>query len=151
MKWLLAILGIIIIVFVSKIDIYRYIYIYILLSYTVDWKLWVITNFLDIMSPPQPRLTDFVLCCMKGEKVSKENMKDCVGSYLVFPIRCAQILTPVTLNNTLFGDRVFAGIIGFSLVAQIVKNLPAMQKTWVWYLGREDPLREGVATRSRYN
>ena len=27
-----------------------------------------------------------------------------------------------------------------SLVAQIVKNLPAVQETWVWSLGWEDPL-----------
>ena len=27
-----------------------------------------------------------------------------------------------------------------SLVAQLVKNLPAMQETWVRFLGREDPL-----------
>ena len=26
-----------------------------------------------------------------------------------------------------------------SLVAQLVKNLPAMQQTWVWSLGWEDP------------
>ena len=30
-----------------------------------------------------------------------------------------------------------------SLVAQLVKNLPAMRETWVWSLGWEDPLREG--------
>ena len=35
-----------------------------------------------------------------------------------------------------------------SLVAQIVKNLPAMQKTWVQSLGWEDPLEEGMATDS---
>ena len=29
-----------------------------------------------------------------------------------------------------------------------VKNLPAMQETWVWYLGQEDPLEEGMATHS---
>ena len=29
-----------------------------------------------------------------------------------------------------------------SLVAQIVKNLPAMQETWVGSLGQEDPLEE---------
>ena len=34
------------------------------------------------------------------------------------------------------------------LVAQLVKNLPAMQKTWVQFLGWEDPLEEGVATHS---
>ena len=27
----------------------------------------------------------------------------------------------------------------FSLVAHKVKNLPAMQETWVQFLGREDP------------
>ena len=36
-----------------------------------------------------------------------------------------------------------------SLVAQTVKNPPVMQKTWVWSLGREDPLEEGLATHSR--
>ena len=35
-----------------------------------------------------------------------------------------------------------------SLVAQTVKNLPAMQETWVWPLGWEDPLEEGMATHS---
>ena len=35
-----------------------------------------------------------------------------------------------------------------SLVAQMVKNLPAMRETWVWSLGREDPLEEGMATHS---
>ena len=34
---------------------------------------------------------------------------------------------------------------GFLLVAQTAKNLPAMQKTWVLFLGREDPLEEGMA------
>ena len=35
-----------------------------------------------------------------------------------------------------------------SLVAQIVKNLPAMWDTWVKSLGWEDPLEEGMATHS---
>ena len=33
-----------------------------------------------------------------------------------------------------------------SLVAQMVKNLPAMQETWILSLGQEDPLEEGMAT-----
>ena len=36
-----------------------------------------------------------------------------------------------------------------SSVAQWVKNSPAMQETWVWSLGQEDPLKEGMATHSR--
>ena len=35
-----------------------------------------------------------------------------------------------------------------SLVAQMVKNLPAMRKTWVQSLEWEDPLEEGMATHS---
>ena len=35
-----------------------------------------------------------------------------------------------------------------SLVAWMVKNLPAMQETWVRSLGQEDPLEEGMATHS---
>ena len=39
-------------------------------------------------------------------------------------------------------------IIWASLVAQLVKNLPAMQETWVWSLGWENPLEEGMAIHS---
>ena len=35
-----------------------------------------------------------------------------------------------------------------SLVAQLVKNPPAMQQTWVGSLGGEDPLDKGKATHS---
>ena len=35
-----------------------------------------------------------------------------------------------------------------SLVAQMVKNPPAMQETWVRSLGWEDPLEKGMATHS---
>ena len=35
-----------------------------------------------------------------------------------------------------------------SLVAQLVKNLPAMRETWVGSLGWEDPLEKGKVTHS---
>ena len=38
--------------------------------------------------------------------------------------------------------------IGAFLVAQMVKNLPAMQETWVWSLDQEDPLEKGIVTHS---
>ena len=38
--------------------------------------------------------------------------------------------------------------LGASLVAQTVKNLPAMQETQVWFLAREDPLEKGMASHS---
>ena len=47
---------------------------------------------------------------------------------------------------------VFTGIRGLYLlgtfVAQLVKNLPAMQETWVQSLGWEDPLEKGKAIHS---
>ena len=36
-----------------------------------------------------------------------------------------------------------------SLVAQLVKNLPATRETWVQSLGSEDPLEKGKTTHSR--
>ena len=35
-----------------------------------------------------------------------------------------------------------------SLMAQLVKNMPTMQETWVRYLGWEDPLEKGTAMHS---
>ena len=35
-----------------------------------------------------------------------------------------------------------------SLVAQMVRNLPEMQETWVQSMDWEDPLEEGIATHS---
>ena len=34
------------------------------------------------------------------------------------------------------------------MVAQMVKNLPAMQETLVRFLGQEDPLEKGLTTHS---
>ena len=39
-------------------------------------------------------------------------------------------------------------VFGGSLVPQRVKNLPAMQETWVRSLSQEDPLEKGMTTHS---
>ena len=36
-------------------------------------------------------------------------------------------------------------------MAQLVKNLPAMQETWIQSLDWEDPLEKGKATHSQYS
>ena len=51
------------------------------------------------------------------------------------------VLSHLTFLNFLF-------YIGASLIAQLVKNLPAMQETWAQPLGWEDPLEKGMATHS---
>ena len=38
--------------------------------------------------------------------------------------------------------------LGLYVMAQTVKNLPAMQEIWVLSLGRENPLKKGMATHS---
>ena len=44
--------------------------------------------------------------------------------------------------------RLFISYINPGLIAQLVKNPPAMWETWVWSLGWEDPLERGKATHS---
>ena len=39
-------------------------------------------------------------------------------------------------------------MVSASLVAQMEKNLPAMQEIWVQSLGQEEPLQKGMATHS---
>ena len=41
--------------------------------------------------------------------------------------------------------RLWSIFIRASLVAQMVKNQSVVQETWVWSLGREDPLERGMA------
>ena len=50
---------------------------------------------------------------------------------------------------SLFYSRTFLRTIGASLVAQMVKNPPAMQEIWDESLDWEDPLEKGTATHSR--
>ena len=39
-------------------------------------------------------------------------------------------------------------LVSHTLIAQLVKNLPAMQETPVRFLGWEDPMEKGKATHS---
>ena len=62
------------------------------------------------------------------------------GKIIVFSTRDAgKIEYPYTKNK-----------FGASQVAQMVKNVPAMQETQVWSLGWEDPLQKGMATHSSF-
>ena len=56
---------------------------------------------------------------------------------------------PTTRHNLVEGKG-HVYILAF-LVAQGVKNLPAMWETWVQSLGWEDPLEKGMATHSSYS
>ena len=78
----------------------------------------------------------------------------------VFVCLCAHSLTKVCLSCKAWPESYFIynvpgeGETGkvpctlHSLVAQTVKNLPAMQEMWVRSLGWEDPLEKGMAIHS---
>ena len=51
-------------------------------------------------------------------------------------------------HQTVLGNKLTRSGQVASLVAQTVKNLPAMQETWVWSSGQEDPLEKDVAAHS---
>ena len=51
-------------------------------------------------------------------------------------------------GSTPFLPTIYCAFLGKFLVAQLGKNPPAMQETWVRSLGWEDPLEEGKATHS---
>ena len=45
-------------------------------------------------------------------------------------------------------EKVLTHVFWASVVAQLVRNPPAVQETWVQSLGREDPPEKGMATHS---
>ena len=52
------------------------------------------------------------------------------------------------MKKNYFFSFLYLRLTGASLVAQTVKNLPAMQETQVQSLGQEDPLEKEMATHS---
>ena len=70
-------------------------------------------------------------------------------------------LCPIVYSCLLYKNKVSIGALVYfwafylvplvfraSLVAQRVKHLLATRETWVWFLGREDPLEKEIATHS---
>ena len=62
----------------------------------------------------------------------------------------SQVKTDAKILNRVLANQIWQQIerIIASLVAQMVKSLPAVQKTQVQSLDREDPLEKGMATHS---
>ena len=53
------------------------------------------------------------------------------------------LLISLILMTTTIIANIYIVLTGASLIAQLVKNLPAMQDTLVRFLGHEDPLEKG--------
>ena len=76
----------------------------------------------------------------------KKKILLCLSGLFWVLIPCC--LHPLIFNKNIKTSQLCSVYTGASLVAQLVKNLPAMQETWVWSLGWEDPLEKGMATHS---
>ena len=71
----------------------------------------------------------------------------------MFQARTLQFIfhVPLILSwNLISGFGFIVGLYEASLVAQVVKNLSAMQETWVQSRVWEDPLEKGMATHSNF-
>ena len=65
----------------------------------------------------------------------------CFHSHFFLLFLCPCYLSPTFLILCFF-------TFFLSMVSQMVKNLPAVQETWVQALGREDTVKKGMATHS---
>ena len=74
-----------------------------------------------------------------AERVIYVRLSGRMGPELAFHLVCRALKCWETIS---------ADMPGVSLIAQLVKNLPAMWETWVQSLGWEDPLEKGKATHS---
>ena len=98
----------------------------------------------------------FSRCGQRGTGRKRRNFIACSGK-LGFTKSSRLKFTCPEINNNLIGTQSPAGASnthllstkhGASLVAQMGRNLPAMQEIWVQPLGWEDPLEKEMATHS---
>ena len=71
----------------------------------------------------------------------------CIGRWILYYWATKEALRKESSYNS-YGYNVIQIYVCVSLVAQMVKNLPAMWETWVQSLGWEDPPEKGMATHS---
>ena len=134
------------------------------LSFTISWSLLKF-RFIELVMPSNisssvalfsschqsfPALESFPMSCLFASGGQSIGVS---ASATVFPMN-SQGWFPLGLT----GDKLRHSLSSFfhlvislkgaSLVAQMVKNLPAMWETQVWSLSWEDPLEEGMATHS---
>ena len=68
------------------------------------------------------------------------------GFLCLFYIQLVHLVLTIIVN--LFGNIASSAYFMASLIAQLIKNPPAMQETLVRFLGWEDPLEKAAATHS---
>ena len=80
---------------------------------------------------------------VESEKVGlKLNIQKIMASSLITSWQTDGVTVETVTDFIFLGSKITAS------VAQRLKRLPAMRETWVWSLGREDPLEKEMATHS---
>ena len=124
------------------------------LSYLVTWEHFLILRGVQgpllafsrgsvRISPP----VHVFLICLWGAVNPKSSCSTILTTlcYSHYTYIASLVVVPQFLNFIFF---LFTFQFGASLMARMVKNLPAMQETWVRSLGQEEPLEKGKATHS---
>ena len=101
--------------------------------------LYLITGSLYLHPSPAPLLP--ASGNLKSDFVSYEFVLLCFWFHI-------QVRSYLSFSDLFHLSLYFSGILDessrASLVVQLVKNSPAIQETWVWSLGSEDPLEKGT-------
>ena len=91
----------------------------------------------------------FGLCVLLHKGSKQAGLSQCTGPWEQLDTKRAALLRECYISSQEISISTMS--YGVSLVAQMVKkkkNVPAMQETWIWSLGGEDPLEKGMATHS---
>ena len=96
---------------------------------------------------------------MKRKRINENKAPEAIPAYVhrrpaldILELPCSSTLHNL-IKSEIFrvNQNQFAALLGTCLGAsraQMIKNLPAMQRIWVPSLNREDPLEKGMATHS---
>ena len=100
----------------------------------------------SITYPPLSQFSELniVVCWGEGKGVGRRREKRSLLSKMGIILRVFLILYQSYMDLLLFTINILT--IRASLIAQSVKNLPAMQETQVRFLGGEDPLEKEMAS-----
>ena len=114
----------------------------------VHMKAWMPPSetHVGFLAPPFWRRTScsFHPLSSKRNYITRRCTQEVARGRDIFVVLIIRITITTILQRVWFASDSF----GASLVAQMVKHLPAMQKTWVRSLGQEDPLEKEMATLS---
>ena len=92
------------------------------------------------------KLSISITCTIRNESLGQEFRKETFGVCFRLHIFREEVCSTIRTPNLSSPTDYMA-----SLVAQLVKNLPAMWETWVQPLGWEDPLEKGRAYPLQYS